>query len=103
MRYMVIEDDEQIAQGLGRALESGGDLVEIYGRSDEAEQALRTASYDLVILDLGLPDQDGTVLLRSLRATHNHTPVVVVTARDHLSDRVETLDLGADDYLVKPF
>lgn len=103
MRFMVIEDDEQIAQGLGRALEVGGDLVEVYGRSDEAEEALRTASYDLVILDLGLPDQDGSELLRTLRAGHNHTPVVVVTARDNLSDRVETLDLGADDYLVKPF
>lgn len=103
MRYMVIEDDEQIAQGLGRALQVGGDSVEIYGRGDDAEQALRTASYDLVILDLGLPDQDGKVLLRSLRAGNNHTPVVVVTARDPLSDRVETLDLGADDYLVKPF
>jgi two-component system OmpR family response regulator len=103
MRLLLIEDDVQIAQSLGRALRRAGDVVDVYGTARDAEQALRTVDYDLVILDLGLPDRDGAVLLRAMRAQDDHTPVLVLTARDELTDRVRMLDLGADDYMVKPF
>jgi DNA-binding response OmpR family regulator len=103
MRLLLIEDDVQIAESLGRALRRAGDVVDIYGTARDAEQALRAVDYALVILDLGLPDRDGGTLLRAMRAQDNHTPVLVVTARDELNDRVRLLDLGADDYLVKPF
>jgi len=103
MRLLLIEDDAQIAESLGRALRRGGDVVDIYGTARDAEQALRAVDYALVILDLGLPDRDGGTLLRGMRAQDNHTPVLVLTARDELNDRVRMLDLGADDYMVKPF
>jgi two-component system OmpR family response regulator len=103
MKLLLIEDDVQIAQGLARALRRGGDLVEVFGTCVEAQQALRAFSYDLLILDLGLPDRDGATLLRGLREEENHLPVLVLTARDEPGDRVRLLDLGADDYLVKPF
>ena len=103
LKFAVVEDDEQIADGLRRALQSDGDQVEVFGLYADAERALKSASYDLIILDLGLPDGDGTLLLTGLRRREVQTPVVVLTARDGLSDRVETLDLGADDYMVKPF
>ena len=103
MRLLLIEDDVQIAESLGRALRRAGDVVDIYGTARDAEQALRAVDYALVILDLGLPDRDGAALLRAMRAQDNHTPVLVLTARDELDDRVRMLDLGADDYMVKPF
>lgn len=103
MRLLLIEDDAQIAESLARALRSAGDRVDVHANCRDAEQALRSVEYALVILDLGLPDRDGTTLLRALRAAENHTPVLVLTARDELEERVRALDLGADDYLSKPF
>src|SRR5204862_1958821 len=70
---------------------------------DSADQVLRTEPFDLLLLDLGLPRKDGLQLLKSLRARHEMLPVLIITARDAVSDRVQGLDAGADDYLVKPF
>ncbi|MBL6749289.1 MAG: response regulator [Nevskia sp.] len=103
MRFLLIEDDVQTASSLARALGTEGDYVDVYGTCREAEQALRSGDYGLLILDLGLPDQEGSALLRDLRARHDHTPVLVLTARDELDERVRVLNLGADDYLSKPF
>lgn len=102
MRLLLIEDDVQIAESLGRALRSSGNVVDVYGTARDAEQALRAVDYALVILDLGLPDRDGGTLLRAMRAQDDHTPVLVLTARDAVPDRIRGLDLGADDYVVKP-
>jgi len=103
MRLLIVEDDTQIAQGLARVLESSGHAVDVTGRVATARAAIRSAHYELVILDLGLPDGDGTTLLRDLRAAGDHTPVLALTARDEVSERVHLLNLGADDYLSKPF
>jgi two-component system OmpR family response regulator len=103
VRLLLVEDDVQIAESLARALRRGGDVVDVHGTAREAEEALRAVDYALVILDLGLPDRDGSTLLSLLRARENHTPVLVLTARDELDDRVRLLNLGADDYMVKPF
>jgi DNA-binding response OmpR family regulator len=103
MRFLLIEDDAPIAESLARGLRAAGDRVDVYGSCRDADQALRSVEYALVILDLGLPDRDGASLLRDLRARNDHTPVLVLTARDELDERVRVLDLGADDYLSKPF
>ena len=103
MRLLLIEDDVQIAEGLARALRRGGDVIDVHHNARDAEQAIQSVDYALVILDLGLPDRDGSALLRAMRARENHTPVLVLTARDEPGDKVRLLDLGADDYLVKPF
>lgn len=103
MRLLLVEDDVQIAESLARGLRRSGDVVDVHGTAGEAEEALRSVEYSLVILDLGLPDRDGSVLLSGLRARENHIPVLVLTARDELDDRVRMLNLGADDYMVKPF
>jgi DNA-binding response OmpR family regulator len=85
------------------ACKGPGFVVDSVGSADEGEAALRMVDYDVLVLDLGLPDYDGMVLLRNLRASGVSIPVLVLTARDHVSDRVKGLNLGADDYLVKPF
>jgi DNA-binding response OmpR family regulator len=103
MRLLVIEDETRIAElvkaGLGRA----GFTVDVVGLCGDARAALAVASYDAAIIDLGLPDGDGLELLRELRTGGNQTPILVLTARDAVEDRVCGLDTGADDYLVKPF
>jgi two-component system, OmpR family, response regulator len=103
MRLLVVEDDSQIADALLRGLGKSGHQVDCLGNGLDALSALGSADYDLVILDLGLPGADGFSVLRSLRHQERHTPVLIISARDELKDRVDGLDLGADDYLVKPF
>ena len=103
MRLLVVEDDVQIADGLTGALRRSGHAVDCVHRGADALLAVETQSYDLVVLDLGLPDQDGLTVLKTLRARKNQTPVLILTARDVLHTRVQGLDLGADDYLLKPF
>ena len=103
MRLLVVEDDIEIADGLTGALRRSGHAVDCVHRGGEALVAADMQEYDLVVLDLGLPDQDGLSVLRTLRARKNHTPVLVLTARDGLRARVQGLDLGADDYVLKPF
>lgn len=103
MRLLVVEDDPLIARSVARALTPLGNTVEVFATRREAQAALRHHPFDLLLLDLGLPDGDGLVLLEELRARGDTTPVLILTARDGLDDRVRGLDLGADDYLAKPF
>lgn len=103
MRMLVVEDDPQIADGLSRALQRHGHIVDVLDRGLSADVALASQDFDVVILDLGLPDMDGIDVLRRLRSRQKRTPVLILTARDDLQDRVRGLDLGADDYMVKPF
>ncbi|HET8707722.1 MAG TPA: response regulator [Pseudomonadales bacterium] len=103
MRALLAEDDAALRNTLVQVLEQANFGVDSIANGRQADTALLSGSYDLVILDLGLPDMDGLEVLRRLRSRKNLTPVLVLTARDDIDSRVEGLDLGADDYLVKPF
>src|SRR5437870_13896501 len=103
MRILVVEDDALLAEGLVSALTRAGHAVQQTGTGRHADLLLRTEDFDLVVLDIGLPDIDGFEVLRRLRARRSTTNVLVLTARDAVEDRVHGLDLGADDYLTKPF
>ena len=103
MRILVVEDDALLARGLTRVLTRAGHAVDQVETGLQADRALRAGSYDLVVLDIGLPDVDGFEVLRRLRQRRAATNVLVLTARDAVEDRVHGLDLGADDYLTKPF
>ena len=103
MRVLLVEDDRMIAQGLQTALRQDGYAVDWMGDGRAAEAALRNARFDLVLLDLGLPQRDGLSVLRELRRRGDATPVIILTARDDTQDRIDGLDAGADDYIVKPF
>jgi DNA-binding response OmpR family regulator len=103
MRLLVVEDEARIASFLVRGLRAQGYAVDHVATGEEALAGARDPELDLVILDLGLPDIDGTEVLRRLRAAGARVPILVLTARGEVGDRVESLDLGADDYLVKPF
>jgi two-component system, OmpR family, response regulator QseB len=103
MRVLLVEDDQMIADGLQTALRQDGYAVDTVSDGRSAAEALRTSSFDLVLLDLGLPERDGLEVLRELRKRGDSTPVIIVTARDDIQNRVEGLDAGADDYIVKPF
>jgi DNA-binding response OmpR family regulator len=103
MRLLVVEDNEKMAALLARLLADNGFTVDCVGTVEEAEAAIDTATYDAILLDLGLPDGDGGALLRHLRRSGQMIPVLVATARDTVTQRVSTLNEGADDYLVKPF
>src|ERR1700753_3654414 len=102
MRILLVEDDEMIGEGLVKALSAEGISVDWTRNGHDAEAVIRDASYLLILLDLGLPGVDGLKLLKMARAEGVSTPVLVVTARDQLDDRVSGLDLGADDYVCKP-
>jgi len=103
MRLLVVEDETRIAELVKTALARVGFAVDVVSLCADARAALAVTSYDATIIDLGLPDGDGLSLLRELRTRGNQTPVLVLTARDAVEDRVRGLDTGADDYLVKPF
>jgi len=103
LRILVVEDDPLLAESLVRALQQQGYGVGHARRGQDADTALRTHHFDLLLLDIGLPDVDGFEVLRRLRARSDATPVLVVTAREAVDERVHGLDLGADDYLTKPF
>jgi DNA-binding response OmpR family regulator len=103
VRLLVVEDELRIAEILKSALQGAGFTVDVLSLCAVAREARATTVYDAVILDLGLPDGDGIKLLGELRSAHNDVPVLVLTARDAVEDRVLGLDAGADDYLVKPF
>jgi len=103
MRVLLVEDDRMIGQAVQTALRQDGYAVDWVRDADTADTALATGGFDLVLLDLGLPGRDGVALLRAVRARRDATPVLIVTARDDVHDRVAGLDAGADDYLVKPF
>lgn len=103
MRILVVEDDKLLGDGLSVGLKSLGYAVDWVMDGVAAETAMSTHEYAVVVLDLGLPRQDGCEVLAHRRAKGDPTPVLVLTARDLISDKVGALDLGADDYLVKPF
>ncbi len=103
MRILLVEDDRMIAEGVRKALRTDGFAVDWVQDGDAALTALGGDAYDLLLLDLGLPKRDGIDVLRTLRARGLVLPVLIVTARDAVADRVKGLDAGADDYLVKPF
>ena len=103
MRLLVAEDDPILADALSHALRGAGHAVDAVGDGTAADTALATSRFDAVVLDLGLPRMDGLEVLRRLRARRATVPVLILTAHDTVEDRVRGLDLGADDYLVKPF
>lgn len=103
MRVLIVEDEARIAEILEGALEKAGFVVDAVSSCADAREAFSLNPYDIAILDLGLPDGDGMSLLDEVRATGNPIPILVLTARDAVEDRVIGLDAGADDYLVKPF
>jgi two-component system OmpR family response regulator len=103
MRLLIVEDDHQLREALTDLLRQSGFDVDAFADGDQAFSALLSGDYDLAIVDLGLPGMDGLALVRSLRRQLRGLPILVVTARDALEDRVSGLNAGADDYLVKPF
>lgn len=103
MKLLLVEDDPMVGEAVHTALKRRGETVDWVRDGDLAETALRTADFDAVVLDLGLPGRSGLEILRALRNRQNQVPVLIVTARDAVDDRVAGLDAGADDYLIKPF
>jgi two-component system, OmpR family, response regulator QseB len=103
MRLLLVEDDPMIGESVRKGMQQDGFAVDWVQDGRAAELALETNSYDTLLLDLGLPRKDGLEVLASLRRRGNSIPVLVLTARDAVADRVKGLDAGADDYLVKPF
>jgi len=103
MRILLAEDDRFLADGLSLVLKDGGYAVDVACTGVDAENALFETQYDLLILDIGLPKMDGIELLKRLRQRWQKLPVLILTARDRLEDRVSGLDLGANDYMTKPF
>ncbi len=103
MRLLLVEDDEPLATGLTASLRLGGYMVDWFACASDADGAVLVTEYDAIVLDLNLPDLDGLELLRQWRRRGLHTPVLILSARDDIEDRVEGLDVGADDYLTKPF
>ena len=103
MRLLIVEDNEELAELLAKGLQTAGYEADILATADDARSVLQTTFYAALILDLGLPDGDGLELLREIRHRNNPIPLLVLTARGGLHDRVQGLRSGADDYLVKPF
>jgi len=102
MRVLLVEDDVLLGEGLASGLRSLGFAADWLRNGADADHALRSAAYDAILLDLGLPGEDGLTWLARWRARADATPVIVLTARDALDSRVSGLDAGADDYLIKP-
>jgi two-component system OmpR family response regulator len=103
MRILVVEDERDLAHALARSLEEAGFAVDLAADGDEGLFRIREIQYDAVVLDVMLPRLDGLGLLQAARAAGIRTPVVLLTARDQVSDRVRGLNAGADDYVIKPF
>ncbi len=103
MKILVVEDDTVLAAALTRALNQAAYTVDLVEDGEEASRVLDVNTYDLVVLDIALPKLEGMSVLRRLRDRRSHVPVLILTARDTLEDRVAGLDLGADDYMTKPF
>ncbi|MDU3077835.1 MAG: two-component system response regulator PmrA, partial [Mixta calida] len=103
MKILIVEDDALLQEGVALALGGEGYVTDCAAKGAQAETLLHSGQYSLIVLDLGLPDMDGAALLRRWRRQGVDLPVLILTARDALEDRVSGLDAGADDYLVKPF
>lgn len=102
MRLLLVEDHEKFADLVKERLETEGFAVDVVRTVGDGEAAIGAVTYDALVLDLGLPDEDGLSLLRSIRSRGNNTPVLILTARDAVEDRVTGLNIGGDDYLLKP-
>ncbi len=103
MRILLVEDDRMIGEAITVALQDAAYAVDWVRDGETALRAIANQEHEAILLDLGLPTRDGRQVLRDLRATGSTLPIIIITARDALADRVDGLDLGADDYLVKPF
>jgi two-component system, OmpR family, response regulator len=103
MRLLIVEDEERLARQLASAFESSGYAVDLAFEGERADYLLQTEQYDAAILDLGLPKIDGVTVLRRCRSVANAVPILVLTARGSWHEKVEAIDSGADDYVVKPF
>lgn len=103
MRLLLVEDDVMVASGIKLGLTGAGYAVDWVGSAERALEVTRSETFDLAVIDIGLPGLDGLVLTQNLRKAGHSMPVLVLTARDALQDRVQGLDMGGDDYMVKPF
>lgn len=103
MRLLLVEDDVMVASGIKLGLSDAGYAVDWVGSAERALEAADAESFDVAVVDIGLPHMDGLALTRALRKAGQTMPVLILTARDALQDRVQGLDMGADDYMVKPF
>lgn len=103
MKYLLVEDNLELATAICSRMQLDGHLVDHAGKIADAVAFSRAGEYDLILLDIMLPDGDGRSFLKQHRAAKNNTPVIVLTARSQVSDRISMLDLGADDYVTKPF
>ena len=103
MRILVVEDQPKIAGFIASGLEEAGFVVSRCGDGEEGFELATSESFDAMVLDIMLPGRDGLSVLRGLRERHNNLPVILLTARNELNERIEGLNLGADDYLTKPF
>lgn len=103
MRVLVVEDEPEVAEFLQRVFRDATWAADVVGTAAAAGEQLAVVAYDLAVIDVGLPDTDGFALCRALRAAGNSTPILLLTARNAVNDRVRGLDAGADDYLAKPF
>lgn len=103
MRLLLVEDTEDVADAIVASFQRRGDAIDHVASVEDAEDALAVQDYDVVVLDIGLPDGSGLDLLKSARGSGSRAPILMLTARSDVDDRVTALDKGADDYLVKPF
>ncbi len=103
MRILLVEDDAQIGAAIDSALQDAGMAADWVTDGNAALASIEAGAFELVLLDIGLPEKDGLSVLRQVRQKRNSVPVIIITARDAVEDRIAGLDLGADDYLVKPF
>jgi DNA-binding response OmpR family regulator len=103
MRLLYVEDNEKLAQNICTSLQKSSFTVDVVNTGEDAIHALKSYDYDAIVLDLGLPDMDGLVVLKEFKLAKPETPVIICTARDALDDRLKGLNSGSDDYLVKPF
>ena len=103
MRLLLVEDDVMVASGIKLGLTDAGYAVDWVGSAERALEVTQSESFDIAVIDIGLPQMDGLALTQALRKSGHTMPVLILTARDALQDRVRGLDRGADDYMVKPF
>lgn len=103
MRLLIIEDNKKLAHSIKRGLEGYGFVIDVAYMGSDGEELAFINRYDTILLDLNLPDKDGIDILKFLRQAHINSPVIIITARDEIEERVIGLDLGADDYITKPF